>query len=109
MWQLGLFSFGIGVSGKLVNSMNKTVCHPNDLAVGRELQRLRKDAGLSQEDLAWRAHICRTYPSLLERGLRSPTIDVVFKLAKALQMSAGDFVTFIERAVLKDKRRRGIR
>lgn len=52
---------------------------------GKVLKSLRKDAGLSQEDLAERAGCNRTYPSLLERGLRTPTLDVLFKLCAGLR------------------------
>lgn len=50
------------------------------------LIRSKRDAGgLTQEDLAHKAGIHRTYLSLLERGLRTPTIEVVRLLAKALK------------------------
>jgi transcriptional regulator with XRE-family HTH domain len=38
-----------------------------------------------QEDLAGEAGIDRTYPSLLERGRREPTLDVFFRLSTALR------------------------
>jgi transcriptional regulator with XRE-family HTH domain len=59
---------------------------------GRVLKSLRKDAGLSQEDLAARAECDRTYPSLLERGLRTPTLDVLFKLCDGLKIDAAGMV-----------------
>lgn len=59
---------------------------------GKVLKSLRKDAGLSQEDLAERAGCDRTYPSLLERGLRTPTLDVLFKLGVGLQIDAAKMV-----------------
>ena len=48
------------------------------------LKKFRHAAGLSQEELAHRADIDRTYISLLERRNYSATIDVVAKLAEAL-------------------------
>lgn len=48
------------------------------------LRSLRTDAGLSQEELGYRSGVHRTYVSQLERGLKSPTLDVVEALAKAL-------------------------
>ena len=51
---------------------------------GKVLFELRKNAGLSQEKLAELAGYDRTYISLLERGLRQPTITTIFDLSKAL-------------------------
>ena len=48
------------------------------------LRDLRHARGLSQERLADLGNFDRTYPSLLERGLRTPTLTVVFKLADVL-------------------------
>jgi len=48
------------------------------------LKKYRRAAGLSQEELAHRADVDRTYVSLLERRNYSATIDVVAKLAEAL-------------------------
>ena len=52
----------------------------------RNLRRLRAARGLSQEALAAAAEIDRTYVSALERGLYSPTIDMVAKLAQVLMV-----------------------
>jgi transcriptional regulator with XRE-family HTH domain len=56
------------------------------------LRRLRADQGLSQEDLADRADIDRTYISSLERSVYAAGIDVVDRLAKALGVSAADLL-----------------
>jgi transcriptional regulator with XRE-family HTH domain len=48
------------------------------------LRKGRTAAGLSQEELAHRAGIDRTYVSALERGVYSATIDMVAKLAEVL-------------------------
>ena len=50
------------------------------------LRKYRRAAGLSQEELAHRAGIDRTYVSLLERRIYSATIDVLEKLAEALNI-----------------------
>jgi transcriptional regulator with XRE-family HTH domain len=47
----------------------------------RNLRRLRDEADLSQEELAFAAKIDRTYVSALERGVYSATITMVAKLA----------------------------
>ena len=57
--------------------------------LGLNLQRLRKGKGWSQEELADRAGVHRTYVSGVERGVRNPTITVVEKIAVALGVPAG--------------------
>jgi transcriptional regulator with XRE-family HTH domain len=57
-------------------------------AFGRVLRETRKALGMSQEDLAGGAEFDRTYPSLLERGLRTPTLTVVINIAKVLGVTA---------------------
>ena len=54
---------------------------------GRVLREARDAAGLTQEALAAAAEIDRTYPSLLERGLREPTLEVFLRLATALELA----------------------
>jgi transcriptional regulator with XRE-family HTH domain len=62
------------------------------IAFGKVLREARKQKGLSQEDLAGDAEFDRTYPSLLERGLRTPTLTVLFQLARVLEVSAASLV-----------------
>lgn len=52
------------------------------------LRTLRNVKGLSQEELAHRANIHRTYVSSLERCVYSPTIDMVEGLARILGVEA---------------------
>jgi transcriptional regulator with XRE-family HTH domain len=47
---------------------------------------------MSQEAFADHAGIHRTYISDIERGARNPTIEVVERLAKALEVSAGNLL-----------------
>lgn len=56
------------------------------------LRRHRQAAGLSQEELAHRADIDRTYISALERCVYSASIDVVDRLAKGLGVNASDLL-----------------
>ena len=52
----------------------------------RNLRAIRRARGLSQEELAHRAGIDRTYVSSLERSVYSASIDVVDRLAKELDV-----------------------
>jgi transcriptional regulator with XRE-family HTH domain len=54
---------------------------------GRNVSRLRSDAGLSQDKLAEKADLDRTYLSGIERGVRNPGIKTVLRLARALDVS----------------------
>lgn len=65
--------------------------------LGKEIARLRKRNGLSQEELGFRADVHRTYISQLERGLKSPTLSVILKLSHALKASASRLVATVER------------
>ena len=58
------------------------------------MQRLRQDQGWSQEELAERASLHRTYVSGVERGVRNPTVTVLEKLARGLGVSMPDLVRF---------------
>lgn len=50
---------------------------------------MREKAGISQEALAAKAGLHRTYMSGLERGLRNPSYTVLRKLVVALNVKAG--------------------
>lgn len=52
----------------------------------RNLRALRQAKGISQEELAHRAGIDRTYVSALERCVYSASIDVVAQIAMALDI-----------------------
>ena len=56
------------------------------------LRRYRQAAGLSQEELAHRAEIDRTYVSALERCVYAAGIDVVDRLARALGVEAAELL-----------------
>jgi transcriptional regulator with XRE-family HTH domain len=62
-------------------------------AFGHVLRDCRQKAGISQEELAARADVDRTYVSLLERGRRQPTLDSLFRLAKGLNIAPATMVS----------------
>ncbi len=65
--------------------------------IGKELRKARKQAGLSQEQLAERAGIHRTYVSLLERDVKSPTVEVLLRICGALEINASDILKRLDR------------
>ena len=57
--------------------------------LGSNLRKLRLQRGLSQEQFAFDVGLHRTYVSDIERGARNPTIEVVEKIAVALDVQPG--------------------
>jgi len=66
--------------------------------LGSELRKAREAAGMSQERLAFAAGVHRTYISLLERDKKSPTVNVLLRICKALGISMAELIAGIERA-----------
>jgi len=71
---------------------------------GSELRKMRKERGLTQEELAARADIERTFVSFLERGLRQPTLTSILKIAGGLGVSAASIVDAVEVAINQKRR-----
>ena len=67
--------------------------------IGSVIANHRKAKGLSQEVLSGLADLDRTHYSKIERGLRAPTIDTLFKIAHALDIPAHELVRSIETAL----------
>ncbi len=63
---------------------------------GSVLRELREKSNLSQEKLAEFCDLDRTYISLLERGLRQPTITTLFKLSDALNIKPSELVELVD-------------
>jgi transcriptional regulator with XRE-family HTH domain len=72
--------------------------------MGEELRKARERAALTQEQLSFRAGLSRPYISQLERNLKSPTVDTLFRLCDALDVSAADVVRRVDAARKKRKR-----
>lgn len=63
---------------------------------GKNLRRYRKCAGITQEELAFRASMHLSDVGLIERGRREPRLGNVVKLAVALHVSVNDLLGGIE-------------
>jgi transcriptional regulator with XRE-family HTH domain len=59
---------------------------------GHNVRRIRTEAGLSQEELAYRAKLHRTYISSIERGQRNVSVENIFAIADALKVPPGDLL-----------------
>ena len=60
---------------------------------GKAIRRRRRELDFSQEELAERADLHRTYISDIERGERNPSLENIEKLAKALDISVARLFT----------------
>lgn len=63
------------------------------------LKRLRTKKGLSQEEFGLEANLHRTYVSQLERGLKSPSLKTLCKIANVLGISLSEFMTLVEQEI----------
>lgn len=63
---------------------------------GQAIRKLRKNTGITQEVLAQKAHIDRTYMSSIERGKKNPTIKVIYKISQGLGISVSDIINEFE-------------
>jgi transcriptional regulator with XRE-family HTH domain len=66
------------------------------LAFGKVLRIVRRQAGLTQEQLAHAAGVDRTFVSMVERGINQTSIRVLFRLAAALGVSATELISLTE-------------
>lgn len=63
---------------------------------GELLRELRTKKGLTQAELGADCNLDRTYISLLERGIRQPTIGTLFKLAEVLDIKPSAILKQLE-------------
>lgn len=54
---------------------------------GKVIQNLRKEKGLSQEELGFRSNLHRTYIGMIERGEKNITLENIDRLSKGLDIS----------------------
>jgi transcriptional regulator with XRE-family HTH domain len=74
---------------------------PFHLAFGRAIREIRHELGISQEELALRADIQRSYLGGIERGERNPSLTNIVKIAQALDVEPSEILGRAE-----NKRRR---
>lgn len=65
-------------------------------AFGTVLRECRKGAGLSQEQMAVKAGLDRSFLSMVERGIQSPNIVVLFRIAEVLGVPASELIARTE-------------
>ncbi|OJV29301.1 MAG: transcriptional regulator [Bacteroidetes bacterium 37-13] len=60
------------------------------IAFGDKVRELRKEKGLSQEELSFKADLHRTYIGMIERAEKNITLTNIEKIAKALDVKVKD-------------------
>jgi len=68
-------------------------------AFGKVLREFREAKGMSQEQLAEAAGLDRSFISLVERGIQSPNIVVLLKIAEVLEVPAADMIAKTESTI----------
>lgn len=62
------------------------------IAFGNKVRELRKEKGLSQEELSFKADLHRTYIGMIERAEKNITLVNIEKIAKALGVTLKDLL-----------------
>jgi len=62
--------------------------------LGKNVQRIRKGKGISQEELASLVGVDRVAIGYIEQGIRSPKLETLFLIAKALNIQPKDLFDF---------------
>lgn len=66
-------------------------------AVGKTIKELRKARGITQEGLAEMINSHQVYISEIERGLKTPSLQVLYEMSKAFGMTLTSLVSSIEK------------
>ena len=72
--------------------------------VGLVIRRYRKEKKMSQELISGFAGLDRTHYRKIERGLRLPTLDTLFKIAAALEVPPDKLVGAIDEELQKNQK-----
>lgn len=68
------------------------------------LRDIRRERGISQEELAFDCDFDRTFISLLERGVRSPTLRTIVRLSEQLSIKPSKVIRLMETALAKQSK-----
>lgn len=62
--------------------------------LGKKIAEYRKEKGFSQEELGYLIRSARNYIGCIERGEKSPSLNTLIKIAKALDVKVRNFIEF---------------
>ncbi|MGA2031311.1 MAG: helix-turn-helix transcriptional regulator [Thermoguttaceae bacterium] len=81
-----------------LEDVSPSIGYASPTILGEEIRKARMGAGLTQEELAFKAGVSRQYVSLLELNEKSPTVDTLIRICRAMGASAGKIVARAEKA-----------
>ena len=61
---------------------------------GERVRYIRKEKNITQEKFAEKIGVHRTYLSFIERGLRNPSLLMIFKISRALKITLNELFIF---------------
>jgi transcriptional regulator with XRE-family HTH domain len=70
-------------------------------AFGRALKKIRLKKKLTQENLSLEAQLARVYISELEYGKKTPSIETIFKISKALNVKCSRLMDLTEEELIR--------
>ena len=76
--------------------LNKNTVETIETQFGHRIRELRQAKGLSQEELAFKAGVHRTYLGGIERGERNPSLKNIVAIADALEIALSKLFLFAE-------------
>jgi transcriptional regulator with XRE-family HTH domain len=82
------------VAGRLSNENHVWVSDDLRLLFGNRMRELRRKLGISQEELADRCGLHRTYVGGIERGERNPSLINIGRIAEALEAQLPELFNF---------------
>jgi transcriptional regulator with XRE-family HTH domain len=80
------------------------IANKRNIGLGDVIRKARVAAQLTQEDLADRSGLDRSYIGGIERGERNPTFSVIEKIAAGLGISLAELFSSYSRQVSEDER-----
>ena len=65
-----------------------------DFKLGRRIQKVRKEAGITQEELADKIGVTTTWIGYIETGYRRPNLKMIYKIARVIGVKVKDIFPF---------------
>lgn len=66
---------------------------------GETIREIRQEKGIAQEKLAHLSDIDRTYMSAIERGLKNPSLKIIFKISEGLGINPSEILLALEEKI----------
>ena len=70
------------------------MCNTFRKQLGQQIQKLRKEKTLTQENLSLESGISRSHIAMIEAGKRDITVSCMFKISRALGVTLADIFSF---------------